>query len=138
MKLKNPSIRSLQRAKNNPEKTNSVTLYALAEKEKTSMEEILGQPLYIAGVRVDGYFLDDYYGVVCFSTEEPDKYKKHDLFVWCDMLYDKWHMNKYKDIRGARTLYPVTAILQVDIDKFREKFGNPDNPNQEIFYCWSW
>ncbi len=59
MKNATPSKRSIDRAKNNPEQATATTLYALAEIEKRTMEEIMQKPLWFAGRRIDGYMRQD-------------------------------------------------------------------------------
>ena len=50
-----PTYRTMLRARRNPRKSMSMSLYAAAAQENKTMEEKLGLPLYFAGVRIDGY-----------------------------------------------------------------------------------
>ena len=53
----NPNERTVRRAKKEPRKSMSMSLYAAATSQTPpkTMEEMLGLPLYFSGVRIDGY-----------------------------------------------------------------------------------
>lgn len=58
MKLKNePSLRTIQRARKNPESAMARTLATLAAEQKTTIEQLLKVPLYLLNVRIDAFIL---------------------------------------------------------------------------------
>ena len=69
-KLKQPSKRTLYRAKKNPAGVSALALCTRAVQEKTTAEQILKMPLYFAGRRVDG-ILEHFGEIYAYQKELP-------------------------------------------------------------------
>ena len=67
---KQPSKRTLYRAKQNPTGVSALALCTLAVQEKTTSEQLLGMPLYFAGRRVDG-ILEHCGQIYAYQKEMP-------------------------------------------------------------------
>ncbi len=123
-----PSIRSLQRARKNPDKVMSTVLYALAQREKTSMEENLGVPLYIAGTRIDGYCVDDNGITHCFVTDMPEKPRKTAYYVYRDG-FDRYHVDRYRNMENCAEVVGIVTAYLVPTES---------TPKPGTFICWTW
>ncbi len=86
----NPNERTVRRAKDEPRKSMSMSLYAAAASQTKTMEEMLGLPLYFAGVRIDGYVKigDTLYAYSKVIPAEPDMRSSYVFLMdWNGMVF---------------------------------------------------
>lgn len=124
----NVSDRSLRRAKADPERAMAVTLATVAEQEKKSMEEMLGRPLYIDGIRIDGYYIRD--GLLyCFSRDLPEIPPRGALYVY---LADdgEYHMDKRRYIKNYVDMVGIVTMMIQPHDLQQR--------GSDVVVCWTW
>ena len=123
-----PSIRSIQRARNNPDKVTATTLYALSDIEKCSMEELLDVPLTLAGTKINGYCVDDDGVAHCFTTDLPDTPRQTAYYVYRDG-FDRYRVNRYRNIVDACEIIGIVVATLIPTG---------DTPDPGTYRCWAY
>lgn len=99
---------SIYRAKKNPAACKASTLYEVAENAKTTMEELMGKRLYIAGIECDGFVLQDGF-IYAYKTKLPAlPAAPRLLFVYS--LHGHLYVGKRRELREYDKVVGVVTL----------------------------
>ena len=108
-----PSERTFRRIKNNPANALSSSLFAYAESVGLPMEAIMGKPIYIFGLRIDGYV--EWKGFIyAYSSVIPKKPVRSCLYVYEDAKGNVLLSRKKEDAERIGVCVAKIKLLQTE------------------------
>lgn len=132
-----PSERTVRRAKKEPRKAMAMSLYEAATSQlpPRTMEEMLGLPLYFAGVRIDGYVKigDTIYAYSKVIPPEPDVRSSYVfLMEWNGIIFPQiaMHATKKKYVKKILGICVMVIKLLPNQD-YSHPLEIKDSENEE-------